>query len=52
MVLRWYGGVGGTVVSFLFFLCVNILLFFVSEFLFGRGVGVKVGLCLIWYISL
>ena len=45
---------GGTVVfsSSFFFLCVNILLFFVSGFLFGRGVGVKVGLCLIWYISL
>ena len=50
MVLRWYGG--SKVVrwflvvlwffsSSFFFLCVNILLFFVSGFLFGRGVGVK-----------
>ena len=51
---------GGTVVSFLIFLgllgflCLNILYssVFVSGFLFGRGVGVKIGLCLIWYIFL
>ena len=58
MVLRWYGG-SKVVRWFLFhfpwfawFLCLNILYssVFVSGFLFGRGVGVKIGLCLIWYI--